>query len=319
MINVLDSTKYVLDNSKRVKIDQRAIESLISNFSDKGLKISEISLTSKKLDLDVLLQIIFVFNVINFCFWAKKGESKWTVKIDDQEFDGATALFKCIEEEVERNPSFLEGKELANLSASRLRTILKGNVEIPLFDERLRCLNEVGNELVVFFENSFTNVLKMAKNDAFFLAEILVTNLTNFDDTSLYKGKTIGFYKRAQLNSKMISDALVASGKSELKNLDKLTAFADYKVPQILRNLEVLKYSDNLANKVDSYNLLEKGSVDEVEIRSSSIWAVEFIRQELKKKYGFVTSAHVDSMLWNLSQGVAKGDKPYHRTLTTAY
>lgn len=265
------------------------------------------------------LQIIFVFNTVNFCFWAGKGERKWTVKIDGEELNGSIALFRCIEKEVERDTGFLAGDELADLSRSHLRRVLAGNVTIPLFEERLKCLNEAGKTLEQHFGNSFIGVYKRAGNDTVALADLLVTHLPCFNDTSEYKGEKIGFYKRAQLNSKMVSDALVANGEEELGNLDKLTAFADYKIPQILRNLGVIRYTKELADKIDSYKLIERGSGDEVEIRAATIWAVELIRQELQKKYDFVTASHVDSMLWSMSQTKAKGEKPYHRTLTISY
>lgn len=283
------------------------------------MQVSEISLAKNKWTLDTLLQIIFVFNTINYCFWAGKEEKKWTVKIDDEEMDGSIALFRCIEKEVKRNADFLAGDELADLSRSHLRSVLAGNITIPLFEERLKCLHEAGRVLEKQFENSFMGVYKKAGNDAITLADLLVAHFPYFDDISEYKATKIGFYKRAQLNSKMISDALVANSEKELKNLNKLTAFADYKIPQILRNLGIIKYTEELANKIDSYVLIEKGSEDEVEIRSATVWAVELIRQELQKKYDFVTSSHVDSMLWNKSQTKTKGDKPYHRTITIAY
>jgi len=319
MINVLTSTKCILDQSRSVKIDSGAINSLISGVSKSDLQVSEISLAKKRWTLDNLLQIIFVFNTVNFCFWAGKGEKKWTVRIDGEELDGSIALFRCIEKEVERNTDFLAGDELADLSRPHLRSILEGSKTIPLFEERLRCLNEAGAVLEKQFGNSFIGVYKRAGNDALALADLLINHFSCFDDTAEYKGKKIGFYKRAQLNSKMISDALIANGEQGLKNLDKLTAFADYKIPQILRNLGVIKYSKELADKIDSYVPIEKGSEDEVEIRATTVWAVELIKQKLQKKYDFVTASHVDSMLWNKSQTKAKGDKPYHQTLTIAY
>lgn len=320
MINVLTSTKYVLDQSRSVKIDFEAISSLVSEIKKEDLQVSEISLAKKRWTLNNLLQIIFVFNTVNFCFWAGKGDKKWTVRIDGEELDGSVALFRCIEKEVERNTDFLAGDELADLSRSRLRSILAGNITIPLFEERLRCLNEAGTVLEKQFGNSFIGAYEKAGNDAVALANILITHFPCFDDISEYGGEKVGFYKRAQLNSKMVSDALIANGKKELENLNKLTAFADYKIPQILRNLGVIKYSKELADKIDSYALIEKGSEGEVEIRAATVWAVELIRQKLQKKYDFVTASHVDSMLWNKSQTRAKGDKkPYHRTLTIAY
>lgn len=319
MIDVLTSTKHVLDQSKKVKIDPEVIRSLASGVKKEDLRISEINLTKRRWTLDNLIQITFVFNTVNFCFWARKDEKKWTVKIDGEELDGSIALFRCIEKEVERNTGFLVGDELANLSRSQLRRVLAGNVEIPLFEERLKCLNEAGRVLEKKFGNSFTGVYKEADNDAIVLADLLVRHFSYFDDTAEYKGEKIGFYKRAQLNSKMVSDVLAARGEKELRNLDKLTAFADYKIPQILRNLGIIKYTKELADRIDAYKLIKKGSEDEIEIRVATIWAVELIGQELRKKYAFLTASHIDNILWNMSQTKAKGEKPYHRTLTTAY
>ncbi len=319
MVNVLTSTKYVLDRSRYVEIDFKAIDLLVSGTSRENLQVSEVSLTKKRWSLDLLLQIIFVFNTVNFCYWAGRGEEKWMVIIDGNESDGAAALFKCIEKEIERNADFLAGDVLADLPHSRLRNVLAGNITIPLFYERLKNLNEAEKIIEKNFGNSFMSVYEKAGNDAVALAELLITYFPSFEDTSNYKGKKVRFYKLAQLNSKMINDALIANGRQGLNNLDKLTAFADYKIPQILRNLEIIKYSKELSDKIDSFVLIEKGSEEEVEIRAAAIWAVEFIRQRLQKKYDFVTASHVDSMLWNKSQSRVRGDKPYHRTLTAAY
>ncbi|MFH1601794.1 MAG: queuosine salvage family protein [Candidatus Shapirobacteria bacterium] len=319
MIDVLKSTKFILDQSKYARVSQKAICSLTNRVGKKDLQASEIGLVMQGWPLDTLLQLIFIFNTINFCFWAGKNKEKWTVKIGDEELDGSIALFRCIEKETEKNSALLSGSELANLSRSHLQNILTGNTTIPLFNERLRCLNEAGRVLEKQFGNSFIDIYKRARGDAMLLADLLVTRFPCFNDISTYGRQIVGFYKRAQLNSKMISDALVSHGEKELKNLDKLTAFADYKIPQMLRKLGVIKYSKELAEKIDSYVLIGKDSEEEVEIRVATIWAVEIIRQEVEKRYGFVTAADVDTMLWNRSQTKQMGDKPYHRTLTIAY
>jgi hypothetical protein len=319
MLDVLATTKSVFDQLKNVSINTEAIVSLAADVQEPDLRISEVSLTSLPWPLDTLLQIIFVFNTINYCFWAGKDEPKWTVVIDGRELDGSTALFRCIEQEMARNPDFLSADELADLTHSHLHQVLKGNVQIPLTSERLHCLHEAGKVLEQRFDGSFHNVLAQAHNDALVLADLIITNFPGFNDITNHQGKPVGFYKRAQLNSKMISDALVANGQPELHNLNRLTAFADYKIPQILRNLGIIKYSPKLADKIDSYQLILKDSADEVEIRAATVWAVELIKQQLQTKYNFVTAAHVDSMLWNRSQTKTKDQKPYHRTLTTAY
>lgn len=319
MLNVLSTTKFVVDRSKDVKIDLEAIYSFVDGIQREEMQISEINLSGKRWGFETTSQIIFIFNTINYCYWAGKNEEKWKVKIDGEELDGAIALYRCLEKETDNNPDFLTGSYLANLTASNLKAILAGNVMIPLFDQRLKCLHQAGKILEKQFNNSFTNVLIQSGNDALTLAELLVNRFSYFNDVSEFRGKKIGFYKRAQLNSKMISDACLSNNKPELNNLSELTAFADYKIPQILRDFGVLRYSKELAQKIDNYELIESNSVAEVEIRSASIWAVETIRQRLGKKFGRISAAQVDSMLWNLSQTKAKGELPYHRTLTIAY
>ena len=53
--------------------------------------------------------------------------------------------------------------------------------------------------------------------------------------------------------------------------------FADYRVPQILRELDILKYSEGLSKLVDSETELPYSSEYEVEIRALTIVAVEEI------------------------------------------
>jgi hypothetical protein len=319
MIDVLSSTKTVVDNSKEVRVTKEKIHNLVKKVRKEDLQISEIGLAKYSWSLEEIVQIVFLFNTINFCFWAKKGEEKWTVEIDGKTLDGSAALFRCLEKEVKKNFKFLRGDFLADLSEEKLRQILKGNVAIPLFEERLQCLHEAGRVLKSKFDNSFWKIYQAANNDAILMADLLVPNFPKFNDISGWNGKTIAFYKRAQLNSKMISDALVSFGKKPLKNLDKLTAFADYKIPQILRKLGILEYSSQLAKRIDNFELIKPHSLEEVEIRANTVWAVELTKQKLKERFDFVTSSHVDSLLWNMSQEKTGEEKPYHRTLTIAY
>jgi hypothetical protein len=317
MLNVLDTTKDFLPKITDISINKHAINALVKDIADKDLQGSEISLAKNKWSKGKLIELTFLFNTINFCFWAKKDEEKWT--IEDDNLDGAIALFRTLENELVRNPDLLNPDELADMSLGSLRTILKGNVVIPMLSERLANIRNFGKIVEQKYNNSIKSLLDASGHDAYRLVEILVTDFPCFDDTSTVNALTVAFYKRAQLNSKMIHDVLVSFGEKGLTNLDKLTAFADYKVPQILRAMGILEYSDTLASKVDNMELLEANSFEEVEIRASAIWAVEYLKEALQAKHGSVTSSHVDNMLWNKSQGAAKGKKPYHRTLTPAY
>ena len=101
--------------------------------------------------------------------------------------------------------------------------------------------------------------------------------------------------------------------------MDKLTAFADYKLPQVLRHLGILHYSKPLAQKVDQLVYLKVGSPEEIEIRANTIWAVELIRKQLEGKGKGLRPFEIDWILWNMGQQEDFKVKPYHRTLTIFY
>lgn len=317
MLNVLDSTKNIVQNLKEVSINKTAIEKLVTTITSDQLTISEIDLAKNTWTKEQLIELVFLFNTVNFCFWSNKNEKKWTIQ--DDNLDGAVALFRSLENALKQNPDLLQSDELNGLSLGDLRTILVGNVTIPLLSERHRNINNYGKTLESKFSGSVFKLLEEANYDALKLCELLVDNFDCFQDASTINDITVAFYKRAQLNSKMIHDVLIHFGEKGLTNLDKLTAFADYKIPQLLRKIGILTYSNSLANKIDNYELVPVNSIEEVEIRAATIWSAEYLKETLLQKFDFVTSAHIDGLLWLRSQDKSANEKPYHRTLTTAY
>lgn len=151
-----------------------------------------------------------------------------------------------------------------------------------------------------------------------------------------FQGKRISFYKRAQI---LVADSwgiMEARGEGDLVNMDWLTMFADYRVPQALVHLGVLRYSDALMQALkngesgtfsptgkQTWNisswalwsspsapplpgeLLSPGDRREVEIRGCSIWSVELIKERLCKlvqerdgQTCAINSAIIDFYLW---------------------
>jgi len=319
MINVLESTRVVVENSQYVKISTIGIERLCESTNPKELNVSESGWTHDEWNYKEMIELLFVFDSVNFCFWAGKDQTKWAVNIKGQSIDGSMALLRCIEEEIKRNSEFTNTNNLSSLSQEDWSRITNGNVEIPLFHERLECLRELGKVVKENFGGSYMRVIEEANGNAMKLLRLIIDSFSKFRDTSMFQEQEVGFYKRAQLLVKGISDAMIANGQSPLEDIDKLSAFADYKIPQLLRRLGVIEYVPELAKKVDGYELIEAGSLGEVEIRANTVWAIEEIRSNLSRKFGNVTAAQVDSMLWKKSQVKTSDEKPYHRTLTIGY
>ncbi|MCK4787827.1 MAG: hypothetical protein KAV87_29000, partial [Desulfobacteraceae bacterium] len=144
-------------------------------------------------------------------------------------------------------------------------------------------------------------------------------NFSSFNDVVEYQGQKVFFYKRAQILTADLYGAFNGKKWGSFTDMDKITAFADYKLPQVLRHLGIMRYTHSLAQKVDQEIMLESGSPEEIEIRANTIQAVELIRQELAQKGKAFRSFEIDWLLWNLGQNDAFRKKPYHKTLTIFY
>ena len=68
------------------------------------------------------------------------------------------------------------------------------------------------------------------------------------------QGKSISFYKRAQILVADFWGIMEARGEGDIPNLDWLTMFADYRVPQALVYLGALRYSDTLTDALKNGN-----------------------------------------------------------------
>ncbi|MDO8627444.1 MAG: queuosine salvage family protein [Candidatus Diapherotrites archaeon] len=317
-MNVLDSTKLITENSAHVKINKQKILEFCTNFDYKSIKhwVDEAPFDLNGLTDVGKLHFLFVFNAISFSYW---GEPKWTISYKGRELDGSWAMVACIGKAIEQDKPILNPEFLSSITKNDLAEILQGTVEIPLLEKRVNFLNHLGKTLLEKFDGDFENVIKESKGDALKLLELIVSNFPLFNDSSFCNGEKIFFYKRAQLFVANIYQAFNGKGFGDLKNIDKLTVCADYKLPQVLRKLGILEYSVVLAEKIDSKTEIPKGSAEELEIRANTIWAGELIKQELKKKFPNIDSIHVNDHLWLLSQNKSPEDKPYHRTRTTAY
>lgn len=307
-MSILSSLKPVLEQPKYVRINKRRISYFAAQF-DKNkiahwLKISPFNMAL--LNEREIVAFLFVLNSISFSYW---GDPKWTVTYKDKVYDGAQGMAACLGNAIEYGVPLLDSHYLANMQREDLAQILQGNVEIPLFNERLRILNEIGAIIRKEFQGDFSSVLERAKRNASSLVTILAEHFQSFEDIAEYREHRVYFRKRAQLLSSDLSHYF------RLKDTDKLTACADYKLPQTLRRHGILQYSDDLQQQIRRKEEISAGSEEEIEIRAHTIYAVELI----KKKITGITSTQINDFLWLEGQIKLPTDEPYHLTRTTAY
>ena len=315
---ILSEVEYVIENSEHVKIDINAIKTIANNFSpkDKVAWTDILPFKPQNLTKNERIAFNFIFNAINFSYW---GKPKWTIKYQDKELDGSWAMIGSIHRAIEENFDILNSEYLMNISEEDFSHIFRGNIKVPLFNERLEILRKLGKIIFSDLDNDFENVLIESNYDSEKLLDMITSKFDFFNDYAMYKNKKIHFHKRAQLLIGDIYELLHEFQNETIKNINFLTAFADYKIPQILRKLNVLKYSEELENLIDNKTELEFGNPMEVEIRANMIWAIELLKKEINKNFPDINSMDIDHYLWILSQEKKKDDKPYHLTRTIYY
>jgi len=318
MSKTLETTQEVVKNSTFVKINQEKLLEFANNFSHSQTKhwLMAAPIDFKKFSDEEKLHFIFLFNSLSFCYW---GEPKWTIEHDGQKLDGSWAMIKALNDGIKSGVPLLDFSYCSKIEKEKFAEILKGNVEIPLFVERWNILQELGTIMVEKFQGRAVNLLKEANGDALKLLDLILENFPSFRDTSTYNDKEVCFYKRAQLLVADIFQLFDGKDLGALKNVESLTACADYKLPQILRKSGILVYEKSLADKVDNKIELVHGSKEEVEIRANTIWVVELLRQEVSKIQPGIKAFEINDHLWLATQEKFPDDKPYHRTRTTAY
>jgi len=99
----------------------------------------------------------------------------------------------------------------------------------------------------------------------------------------------------------------------------RLTCFADYRIPQLLRGVGAMVYAAELAARIDAREELPPGGAAEVELRAATVQAVERLRGALGERGRALTAVEVDWLLWNRGEAERDALPPHHRTLTVFY
>jgi len=270
---------------------------------------------------------LLVLDALNFCFWAEKGQPRWRIDYQSEILDGYWAEAASLTRAVEEGIALWDAEYLSTMSREDLAYVFRSTngadgsagEMIPLFDARLAHVHEVGHVLLEQYAGQFAHAVEKAEGSAINLALLLAQEFTSFRDVAVYSGRDIRFLKRAQICVADLYGAFGGKRWGAFTDLDKLTIFADYKLPQVLRHYGVVEYDSGLAQRIDNQELLQPGGEEEVELRAATIWACELLRREMSRISGqVITAVEVDQLLWFLGQNSAEM-RPYHRTRTIYY
>eukprot|EP00727_Mastigamoeba_balamuthi_P012089 m51a1_g7502 hypothetical protein (369) ;mRNA; f:276477-278627 len=241
---------------------------------------------------------VFVLDALNFCFWPAGDALEYG------------HLARGLAELLERDGDALAP---AALAAATEQTVASWSTPaLPDLPERARLVRELGSVLLSRFGGDATRVVDECEGDVSRFVALVAECLPGFRDSCVYRGRQVFLYKRAQI----LAADLWGSGVAQWRNVQLLTMFPDYRVPQVLHGRGALVYSPDLDARVRARQELCAGSEEEVEIRAATVQAVEALRAMLG---GGLTAVEVDWLLWQTGEASLAALPPHHRTRTIFY
>lgn len=306
------------------------------------------------------LNWIFIISALNFSFWSEREGTaerygvEWRKGWGMEErvvHTGYWSLVAAVNRALEENipitdPAFYSSEGLCpdSLIAYVFRAATQCRESIPLLQERIAIMREVGSILCNNFNGSYLGFLasfhnrKYGQGTALDLAEMVTHTFPSFRDEQWLNGRKVLFWKRAQI---LVAETWAAF-YPEISTyqhpifpngpaITTLSMFADYRVPQILHHLRILEYPDSLAHKLRAGTYLTSGCREEISLRAASIVAVERVRNEIiclreKSHQGSgeagcgnatgtgqhdeeVSSVLIDFYLWDLAKKIERGEE----------
>lgn len=319
-LGVLEDARFVAARARHVMIDEAALARAAGEIQARALPVPAWNSTLHFTDGTWrTANWLLVLDALNFSFWTHDPAERWGLDYAGQSLRGYWALAAALKRAVEEGLPIHDAAFMAACPAATLAHVLRGRNQIPLFEARLAHLHEVGRGLLERWEGDFTRLIAACGGSAVTLAAALPREFPNFEDVSAYAGRPIRLYKRAQILPADLWGAFGGQGPGAFRDIDRLTAFADYKVPQVLEALGVLRYAPGLVAKLARGEELPAGGEEEVEIRAMTIYGTERLREALQAAGRPLSAIQLDWILWELGLGPDTRFKPYHLTRTTAY
>lgn len=321
---VLDSTLPVIEASRSVRTNREAIRSVAGwmAYEEFGLPDGSFLFDFGR-DRDVLTDLVVFESALNFAFTDFDTSARFEVDYQGGRYMDAEAMLACIHRAWTSGSPVLDGAWMAAATRADLETLFSGTIEMPLLDERVAILNELGRTLVDRFQGSFHAWAATCEPAAYAggngLLERLVGDFPRFDDVSEYGGGSVRFHKLAQLCVWFLHAVRVRLGGEAVRDLPRLTAFADYIVPVALRVMGILEYAPDLEAKIEGGQLIDRDSPEEIEIRAHIVFATALLTNALNERRPpdlQLVIPQVDFRLWKAYHATFRR---HHLTRTTMY
>lgn len=119
------------------------------------------------------------------------------------------------------------------------------------------------------YDCRFSSCIEAANGSAAGLVNILADDFSCFRDEFKFQSrrKPVRFLKRAQILVADLWACFQGEGYGAFRDVDKITMFADYRVPQVLNTMGCISYSPPLNEAIKERQVLASGSSWEMQMR----------------------------------------------------
>lgn len=322
--SVLKSVNPVVEQATLVHVNEKKINEVADWMAfEEFHKPDGTSLFDFGKDANFLMDLTLVTNVLNFAFTNFETGVKFETEYMGKTYSDSEAMMACFHRTMKDGIPLLDGHYLLQITHDQLNTIFAGNIEIPMLDERVLLLRQVGEKLVQDYSGKFHLFVRDCAPRLYDRGDGLLERLTaefpRFEDVSFYNGQRVEIFKLAQLAIWSMHLTLSPRGAWALEDADMLTAFADYIVPVGLRVTGIFEYETELEFQINSLKEVERNSIAEIELRASSIYSIAKLTDAInKRRPGFtpLLQPQVDFRFWKSYHAT---HWPHHLTKTTMY
>ena len=314
MLNkVLETSRFVVDNAKHVKINYDKANQLIDELLsfDNVHYLTKVPYGVYDMNTRDIINFLLIYDSIDFSFW---GNPKWTIVANGKDLDGGIALLHCIFNLFNGRDSVEVYQQLENMTLEEFKDILKGNTEIPLLEERYKIVTGIAKIVNAKMNGNFYDSIKDMNIDQE-VFKTIISNFSSFEDIRTYEGKNIYFYKLAQLLTSDILHVIEIKEQRDV-NYSSLLGCADYKIPQVMQGFGILEYDSELSSLLETKTEIEENSEYEVEIRASMIVVINYIYEQIDRS---IDRIDINDFIWSEGQDKTKKYKHYHLTRTKSY
>ena len=313
---VLSSVSKVIPQLSCLEIDIEKLHEAAINLSKQDFGISyegNPNIVPKE-----YIRKTMLINTLNFVF----TDFSTSVKYKIESLSDTDAMVYQIDKALLEGVPLTQGHYMRDMDLKEFKKIFTGNIEMPMADEKVKILNNVGNTLVKKYGGDWINFIddgpKKLYDNGEGLVERLVRDFKRFDDHSIFENEKVYFLKLAQLAFWGIQREL-SKRYFHIEDMENMTAFADYIIPVALESFGIVKYSSELKEKINSGILIDRDSIEEIEIRSTSIYVTAKLTELInnyKNEEEKIIIPQLDFKLWT---DFHADERPHHLTKTIMY